>query len=217
MATFVFVHGAGDVGWYWHLVEADLQARGHATIAPDLPCDDDAATLDDYAAAVIAATGERQDLVIVGQSYGSFAATLAASEVPTRLLVLVAGMVPAPGETPGEWWTNTGYRAGSDDPLVSFYKGVPPELAQEAMRRGDRGESTAVWNTPWPLDAWPDVPTRFVLCRDDNFFPAAFLRRVVRERLGVVPDEIAGGHCVALSHPKELADRLMSYLDIHQL
>ena len=24
MATFAFIHGAGDVGWYWHLVGAEL-------------------------------------------------------------------------------------------------------------------------------------------------------------------------------------------------
>ena len=28
MATFVLIHGAGDAGWYWHLAEAGLQARG---------------------------------------------------------------------------------------------------------------------------------------------------------------------------------------------
>ena len=39
MATFVLLHGAGDAGWYWHLTEAQLRARGHQTIAPDLPCD----------------------------------------------------------------------------------------------------------------------------------------------------------------------------------
>jgi hypothetical protein len=32
----------------WHLTEA-VHARGHQTIAPDLPCDNDTATLDDYA------------------------------------------------------------------------------------------------------------------------------------------------------------------------
>jgi pimeloyl-ACP methyl ester carboxylesterase len=35
MATFVLIHGAGDVGWYWHLVEAELRARGHDVVAPD--------------------------------------------------------------------------------------------------------------------------------------------------------------------------------------
>ena len=65
---------------------------------------------------------------------------------------------------------------------------------------------------PWPLAAWPDVPTRILLCRDDRLFPPEFMRRVARERLGITPDEIAGGHCVALSRPNELADRLEAYL-----
>ena len=225
MATFVLVHGAGDVGWYWHLTETELRARGHQTIAPDLPCDNDTATLDDYARTVADAAAGGEDLVIVSQSYGAFAATLAASRLPARLLVLLAGMIPAPGETPGQWWDNTGYQqaaaeqarldggqTGHDDPLVTYYNGVPRPLAEEALRRGGRGESSVVWGTPWPLDAWPDVPTRFILCRDDHFFPAAFMRRVARQRLSIVADEVPGGHCAALSHPRELSDLLVSYL-----
>ena len=96
MATFVLIHGAGDVGWYWHLTEAELRARGHHTIAPDLPCDNDTASLDDYVTAAVEAAGGREDLVIVCQSYGAFTATLAAARLPARLLVLLAGMIPAP-------------------------------------------------------------------------------------------------------------------------
>ena len=226
MATFVLVHGAGDVGWYWHLTEAELHARGHQTIAPDLPCDTDTASLEDYAGSVADAAGGRQDLVIVGQSYGAFTATLAASQLAARLLVLVAGMIPAPGETPGEWWANTGYqqavqeqagldggKTGHDDPLISYYNGIPPALAEEALRRGGRGESTVVWETPWPLGAWPDVPTKVILCKDDHFFPAAFMRRLAQDRLGGIPDEVPGCHCAALSHPEELADLLIGYLN----
>jgi pimeloyl-ACP methyl ester carboxylesterase len=65
---------------------------------------------------------------------------------------------------------------------------------------------------PSPLKVWPDVPTRVLLCRDDRLFPAEWMRRVVKERLGITPDEIEGGHCIALSRPKELADRLHSSL-----
>jgi pimeloyl-ACP methyl ester carboxylesterase len=226
MATFVLIHGAGDAGWYWHLVEAQLRARWHRTIAPDLPCDNDTASLDDYAATVAQAVGGgRRDLVIVGQSYGAFTATLVASQLPVRLLVLLAGMIPVPGESPGQWWDNTGYRqaaeeqarrdggkTGHDDPFISFYNGVPRQLAEEALRRGGRGESSAVWDTPWPLSAWPNVPTKFILCKDDQIFPAAFLRRLAHERLGAVPDEVPGCHCAALSHPKELSHLLVSYL-----
>ena len=226
MATFVLVHGAGDAGWYWHLTEAELHAQGHHTIAPDLPCDNHTASLNDYVRTVTDAAAGRQDLVIVSQSYGAFTATLAATRLPARLLVLLAGMIPAPGETPGQWWDNTGYRqaaeqqarldggkTGHDDPLISFYNGVPRPLAEEALRRGGRGESTAVWNTPWPLEAWPDVPTKFILCQDDQFSPAAFMRRLAWERLGAVPDEVPGCHCAALSSPKELSGLLVSYLD----
>jgi pimeloyl-ACP methyl ester carboxylesterase len=60
VATFVLIHGAGDVGWYWHRVEAELQARGHDTIAPDLPCEDDAAGLAEYADTVAEAIGDRR-------------------------------------------------------------------------------------------------------------------------------------------------------------
>jgi hypothetical protein len=51
-----------------------------------------------------------------------------------------------------------------------------------------------------------------VLCTEDRFFPPGFMRRIVSERLGITPDEIAAGHCVALSHPQELADLLVSYV-----
>jgi hypothetical protein len=47
--------------------------------------------------------------------------------------------------------------------------------------------------------------------RDDRLFPAAMQRRVARERLGIDADEIAGGHMLALSRPRELADRLEAY------
>ena len=68
--------------------------------------------------------------------------------------------------------------------------------------------SAAAMRAPWPLKALPDVPTGFVLCTQDRFFPPNFMRRQVAERLGITPDEIAAGHCVALSRPKELADIL---------
>jgi hypothetical protein len=45
-----------------------------------------------------------------------------------------------------------------------------------------------------------------------RFFPATFTRRQAHERLGIVADEVPGCHCVALSHPTELSDLLVSYL-----
>ena len=224
MATFALIHGGGDVGWYWHLVGDELRRRGHDVVAPDLPCDDATADLLDYADAVVDAIGGRRDLIVVGQSYGGFTAPLVADRLPIEVLVLVAGMVPAPGEKPAEWWENTGYgRAvqeqarrdggltGHDDPFVAFYHDVPRDLAEQALSRG-RSESEKAYNSPWPLDALPVVATKFVVCTEDRFFPAEFMRRVVANRLGIVADEIETGHCVALSRPHELANLLDSYV-----
>lgn len=221
MSTFVLIHGAGDVGWSWHLVEAELRARGHDVVAPDLPGDDESLTLDDYADAVVEAVGDRRDLVVVGHSYGAFTAPLVVARRQVEALILVAGMVPSPGETPDEWWSNTGYAkaarhqadrdgglTGSEDPYVFFYHDVPHVLAEEAMSKERAHPSTAASAQPWPLDAWPAVPTRFVVCTEDRFLPPEFQRRLALERLDVVPDEIAASHCVALSRPVELADIL---------
>jgi pimeloyl-ACP methyl ester carboxylesterase len=214
VAAFVFIHGAGDVGWYWHLVEAELRARGHDTIAPDLPCDDDSAGLPEYADSVAGAIGDRTDLIVVAQSLGGFTAPLVCDRVAVELLVLVAPMIPAPAEAPADYWTDTRYsdepRDRYDGAIALFYQDVPPELAAEALNRG-RTQSEARLGEPSPLRVWPDVPTRILICRDDRLFPPGFLRRVARERLGITPDEIDGGHTPALSRPLELADRLEAY------
>ena len=211
VATYVLVHGAGSDSWYWHLVAPRLRALGHDVVAVDLPCDDDAAGLRDYADSVVDAVGDRRELVLVAQSLAGFTAPLVCTRLPVELLVLVAAMVPAPGEPPGEWWANTGHVFPDPfDPEVVFAHDLPPDLAAESLRH-TRAQSGTPFEQPWPLDAWPDVRTRFLLCRDDRFFPAEFQRRVVADRLGIVPDEMGGGHLPALARPDELAERLEAY------
>lgn len=216
MATFVLIHAAGDSGWSWHLVEAALRKRGHDVVAPDLPADDGSAGLSAYADAVVDAVGERTGNVVVGHSFGAFTAPLVCDRIPTKMLVLLAAMIPSAGESPTEWWANTGYEHEAshddDDVITTYYHDVPADLAAEALRRVRAHPSARAMREPWPLKAWPNVPTRFLLCRDDRFFPASFLRRLARERLGITADEIDGGHCVYLSRPDDLAERLDGYL-----
>lgn len=224
MATFVLIPGAGSTPWYWHLVEPLLRDLGHDTIAPHLPVDDDGATFDDYADRVVETIGvraDRGDVVLVAQSLGGFTAPLVAARIPVRMIVLVAAMVPAPGESAGEWWGTTGAEQARidlaiadgrnpDDMDAMFLHDVPePVIARSAPHL--RNQSGTPFEAPFPLAAWPAVPTRFLLCRDDRFFPADFLRRLVPERLGITPDEMDGGHLPALAHPDVLAGRLHTY------
>ena len=211
MATFVLIHGAGSDSWYWHLVTPQLEANGHDVVAVDLPCDDDGAGLQEYADVVVDAIGARRDVILVAQSLGGFTAPLVCARVPVVLMVLVAAMVPRPGEAPGDGWANTGHQFPDPfDPAEVFTHDLPPALAAASLHHV-RPQSGTPFEAPWPLAAWPDVPTRFLLCRDDRFFPAEFQRRVVRERLGIVPDEMDGGHLPALARPDELVAWLERY------
>jgi pimeloyl-ACP methyl ester carboxylesterase len=211
VSTYTLIHGAGGDSWYWHLVAPRLHALGHEVVAVDLPCDDDNAGLDEYTQCVIEAVGSRQDVILVAQSLGGFTAPLVCDRLPVCLMVLVAAMVPAPGESAGEWWANTGHVFPDPfDPAEVFAHDLPEGLAAE-LAAHVREQSGAPFEKPWPLDNWPDVPTRFLLCRDDRFFPAEFQRRVVRDRLGITPDEMPGGHLPALGHPDELVRWLERY------
>ena len=177
--TYVLIPGAASDSWYWHLLVPELRDRGHDMIGVDLPCEDDSAGLAEYADAVVDAIGDRAGLVVVAHSLGGFTGPLVCERVPVELLVLAQGMIPAPGEPPGEWWTNTGYTdevGAGVSAFDTFFNDVAPELAAEAMRR-EMAQSGTPIVAPWPLHAWPDVPTRFLLCSEDRFFPAPFMRR----------------------------------------
>lgn len=208
MSTFALIHGGGGSAWDWHLVVPELRQRGHDPIAVELPSEDPSAGWSDYADTVVEALGDRSDVIVVGHSLGGFTAPLVCERIPVDLLVFLAGMIPAPGELFEDWWTNVGYAdSGLDD---VFYHDVPHALEAEATRR-ERDESSRALSEPWPLEAWPDVPSRYLLCRDDRMFTAEWARRHARERLGIEADEMDGGHYVTLSRPRELADRLDAY------
>jgi pimeloyl-ACP methyl ester carboxylesterase len=126
-------------------------------------------------------------------------------------MVLVAGMVPVPGERGEDWPANTGYPGpqGESEREI-FYADVADDVFSEAMKHSRR-QSDTPGTEPWPLAAWPQVPTRYLLCLEDRMFPAEWMREVVRARLGIEPGEIDSGHCPALSQPRELAERLEAY------
>jgi pimeloyl-ACP methyl ester carboxylesterase len=224
MATYVLIPGADGRAWYWHRLAPLLRERGHQVVAVDLPTSDPTAGLEAYADAITTAIGDqRADRILVAQSLAGFTAPLVAERLPVTALILLNAMVPRPGESAGEWWHNTGHAAARAelyarqglelpaefDPFEAFFHDVPAYVVEQAMAMGEPAvRFDTLFSEPWPLAEWPNVPTRFLQARDDRFLPLEFQRRVVEERLGVPVGEIPGGHLVALSRPKELANRL---------
>jgi pimeloyl-ACP methyl ester carboxylesterase len=223
MSMFVLVPGAGGAAWYWHLVAPELRAAGHEAVAVDLPAADESAGLPEYADLVAAAGGGRDDVVLVAQSLGGFTAPLACARAPVKLLVLVNAMIPAPGETAGQWWDHTGWEAArvaaakaagyaTEFGLETYFLHDVPTGVAAAGEAHQWPEADVVFGQPCGFERWPDVPTRVLAGTGDRFFPLEFQRRVARERLGLRTDETPGGHLAALSHPAALAQRLCRYL-----
>jgi pimeloyl-ACP methyl ester carboxylesterase len=228
MARFLLLPGAGSDSWYWHAVVPLLEAAGHAVSAPDLPTSDPAAGFPEYLDAALATVPGRGrsagGLVVVGQSMGAFTAVMAAERLGADVLVLVCPMIPAPGETGGEWWANTGQEQaqracaleeGRDpdaefDPVELFLHDVPAAVREQSVAHV-RDQSDAPFATAWLGPWWPQAATKVIAGRFDRLFPLPFMRRVSRERLGIEPDIIDTGHLPALARPEELAARLLQY------
>ena len=218
MTTFVLIPGAGGAASYWHRVVPLLEAGGHLAVPVDLPGDDDAAGLAEYAQLVREAMGDHDDVVLVAQSMGGFTAPLVAASRRPRAIVLVNAMIPVPGETAGAWWDNTGQEAARVE--AAERGGWPTEfdletyflhdVPREVLEADDgRPEAEAAFASECAFTGWPDVPVHVVAGADDRFFPLEFQRRLARGRLGLEIDVLPGGHLIALSRPEELAAYLL--------
>jgi pimeloyl-ACP methyl ester carboxylesterase len=223
MASFVLIPGAGADPRVYDATIEELRGLGHAALAPELPLGDPHARPSDHADAVARAVPEDREIVVVAKSLGAFTGPLVAERTPVAMLILIAPMIPRPGETAGAWWENTRH-AEAIAPLLErhgptrdwgpdaidevFLHDVDPEVAAANERfSGTPGEG--MFTEPWPLQAWPDVPVRVLIPREDRLFPLDFQRRVTRERLGLEIDEMAGGHLPMLSRPAQLSERLV--------
>lgn len=219
VTTFVLVPGAGGQAWFWHRLVPYLKAGGHRAIPVDLPAGDDTAGLAAYADTVVRAADGAGPVTIVAQSMGGLSAPLVCDRLEVRQIILVNAMTPSLGETGAQWWVTTGQpaamlqaaeRQGRDpatlqDPFVLYFHDADAELLAEAKARPEPQQSGRPFEDPWPLPAWPNVPTRFLAARDDRLFPLDFQRRVVAERLGLEVEETPGGHLSALTQPKAIA------------
>lgn len=220
MATrehLVLIPGAGSSCGYWEPLRRSLAARGAPSTAVELACEDESATLTTYAQqvartiALIAAP-----VCVVAHSFGGFTAGLVPDLAPVRRIVLLAAMIPAPGESAAQWWQNTGQpeahlaaarSAGLHPPLAPddlFYNGLTA-AQREVTEAAERSQAEGAFVQPWPRAAWPQVPTAVVALAEDRVLPPALLTRVAADRLGATITIAPGGHMGMVSHPDEVA------------
>jgi pimeloyl-ACP methyl ester carboxylesterase len=224
MPTLALVHGAYHGAWCWTRLIPELESRGLSTVAPDLPCDDPAAGLADYAATVEAATGGRDDVVLVGHSLGSLTIPLVASHRPVLRMIFLCSVPTGPGPA------IDGQLADMVTPeflaAPRFHdKDGREVLGNQAARQlffDDCPEAEACWAVsmlrpqsprplvePTPLDQWPEVPQSVILATEDRAVRMSWAVPTARQRLGdLEPVLLPGSHSPFLSRPAALAEVL---------
>ncbi|MDQ1530701.1 MAG: hypothetical protein QOE37_806 [Microbacteriaceae bacterium] len=229
MAHFLLLHGACHGGWCWEALASILRSRGHRATAPDLPCEDVTAGLTETTdAAVASLNGAVDDVVVVGHSLGALVAPLVADRLPIRRMVMLAGIVGAPQAsleslaredadrdlplTDADLETDAEgrFRFSKEGARRLLYHDCPPEIADAAIARLRFQRS--MWTEVADFDAWPDVETMSIVCSEDRVVNPTWSARVARDRLGVDPLVLPGGHSPFLSRPEALADLLTADL-----
>jgi pimeloyl-ACP methyl ester carboxylesterase len=62
------------------------------------------------------------------------------------------------------------------------------------------------------FDSWPSIPIHVIASREDRCFPLELQQRMARDRLGVEPAVVPGGHLAPLSQPEPLTDAIAGYI-----
>lgn len=223
------VHGSYHGSWCWDRLRPELERLGHRVITMDLPISEPGLGASGYATTVVDALEGSTAPLLVGHSMAGLVIPLVAARRPVRRLVFLAAFLPKPGMTmneqranePIDWrvqpttseWTDLGddvWMVGPNTATEVFYHDVPPRTARWATERL-RAQAYTVMSEVTPLDSWPDVESRTIVCADDRAMNPEWLRVSSRDRLGVEAVGLPGGHSPFLSRPAELARVLDSF------
>jgi hypothetical protein len=229
VTTFVLVSGGGHNAWCWERLVPELEARGYAVIAADMPTSDPDAGLSEYADAVAAAVGGADgagsEQILVGHSLAGAYLPLAAARSGAARIVFLGAYVPTTGVSvmppASDEYTDDQVGAQDLDELGRLrIDQFDPNLAREVFYH-DCDDATIAWavarlapqgtrvmQEPYPVDGWPaDVTSAFICCSEDRFVPPEQAREVAAT-FGVEPVELPGSHSPFLSRPAALADAL---------
>jgi pimeloyl-ACP methyl ester carboxylesterase len=217
------VHGSYHGAWCWDFLRPELERLGHRVITVDLPISDPRSGAAEYAATVERALEGSDRPLLLGHSMAGLVVPLVAAHRPVHALVLLAAFLPQPGTSMDDQraaepidgrvppttseWTDLGddvWMVGPNTATEIFFHDATPSAARWATSRL-RPQAYRVMHETTPLTTWPDVDVASVVCRDDRAINPEWVRSAARDRLGVEPYELPGGHSPFLTRAAELA------------
>ncbi len=227
--NFMLIHGAWHGGWCWDPVADILEDAGHSVFAPTLKGLseragelDDTLDLDTHIDEVAGWLRNRDEVVLVGHSYGG-AVTLGAADraaAHVSRIILLDAVVPEAGRTlfdliPAASADGRRAEAAASPggltfkPLSTERLGVGPE--HEGLLAGQlTGHPVKTYETPFRVKGalGAGKPLTYIACTDPVFLPLAD-HRARAERLNWDVRLLATGHDAMISDPAATAAMLL--------
>jgi pimeloyl-ACP methyl ester carboxylesterase len=224
VSLFCLVHGSAQAPSGWDLLVPELKKLGHETVCPDLPTNEPEASATRYAQVIGESFKDsRARAIVVASSASGMFLPLVPEYAPVARMVFLAAVVPEPGKSMMQRFRDDPEMfnpewVGKDptkDPEVArrfLFHDCSPAVTQWAVANLRLMYARAAMMEPCPLQQWPQVPSTYILCREDRTIDPEWWRREAERLLGEKPIELPGGHCPHVSRPAELG-AVLSALD----
>ena len=233
MSTFVIVPGAWDTPSTMEPVIEPLESAGHEVIVVDLPCENAAATLEEYADAVRAVLpDDLTEVVLVGYSFGGFTASKIAVEHPDVPAVYVAAWIPQHGSSVLDLFAGGDpFEAGEEAGIAAFdglilsagpglcalnidlYVAAADPVERDSVRtyleRTQRPQGIAALREKWRGDLPASRRRTYVPTTADTLVPPE-AQRVMAASVGANVVEIDTDHGIFRERPVRLAELLVA-------
>jgi len=212
---FLLVHGTTQSPEGWRLFGDALAALDHDVVATDLAKFGQDLPVAGFASAVAQEQRKTRVDVVIAHSGAGLLLPAIATATGVAVQVFLAALVPA--------GTRSLMEELSDDPTAVVHHdwiGVDPATDHAAARRflfHDCSPQVADWacttlRTFVPVSAYaasislaPEIRALAIVPKSDRTLRPAWMAAAARERLGVEPIMIEGGHCPHVSRPNDLA------------
>ncbi|MQA10908.1 MAG: alpha/beta fold hydrolase [Pseudonocardiaceae bacterium] len=220
---YVLVHGTTQSTAGWQRLTESLRRRGHRVHSVDLPTDQPDLLAADYARVAAEQIGDSvREPVVVAHSGAGLLLPRIAQALRANRLVWLAAFVP--DFTHGRSLLDEVREQGSAMFFDEWRSLTEPPTADPAVATyflfHDCDLNTLRWALPtlrlfYPAAAYAEsphpgsvAPSTFVLPTGDRTLHPEWMRAAARDRLGIEPIEIDGGHCPHVSRPEVVADAI---------
>ena len=216
----VLVHGLFADGSSWGKVIPLLQARGLHVTSVQNPL----ISLPDDAAAVKRALAQQDGpTLLVGHSYAGMVITEAGDDPKVAGLVYIAARAPDVGEdypalakkfapAPASadiHWDASGWASLSEDGFLRDFAGDLPTSEARNYFAVQQPFARAITQARTTVAAWHVKPTWYAVSTQDRTIDPE-LQRFMAKRMGAKTIELPASHVSLLSHPREVADLIVS-------